>query len=108
MTGSDMFNSDLARTFQEAWETFHRALRLEPDDWSKTDWKRLVDLYRLSRITDAKKFDALSNELYSKRCVPDTRTLIEIGEWKAQSRAPMVFRSLAMGNGQRTLTGFKA
>jgi hypothetical protein len=86
MTSSGMFNSDLAGTFQEAWDTFHRALHLKPDDWSKTDWQRLVDLYRLSRIADVKKFDALSNELQSLRCVPDTRTLIEIGEWKARKR----------------------
>lgn len=87
-----MFISDLAESFQEAWDTFHGVLDLKPSEWSQGDWQRLADLCSLSRIADAKGFDALSQKLRSHGCVSDKETLIKIGKWKTRGRITKVLR----------------
>jgi hypothetical protein len=80
------FRSDWSAAFQKAWDLFAHVGCKSPDEWTSSEWKRLVDLCSLSYVPETETFHSLGLKLRRERCVPDKATLVRIGNWKAYGR----------------------
>jgi hypothetical protein len=85
MSKHGKFISDWRGAFEQI-SVWFEALNERPCEWTKVDWERLADLYRVSNISDANDFDTLCGELKKEGCVRDKTLLIRIGNWKAYGR----------------------
>jgi len=87
------FRSDWKATFQKACDWFVYVRSKSPDDWTSSDWRRLVDLCSLSYIPETETFHSLGLKLRREKCIPDKTTLVKIGNWKAYGRIKKLLKS---------------
>ena len=94
MTGKPSYRSDWGDWMETVEDWVHQAVRRRPRDWSGKEWRRLVDLYRISDIADASLFDYLHSALRRDKCVRSTARLTWIGDWKAPRTKPWLGKNL--------------